>query len=233
MTQASSTDIPNHLGIVLDGNRRWAKERDLPTLEGHRQGSEVFKALSLGLFRKGIRYVSAYVFSVENWSRTNEEVGYLMKLVTKAAETYLDDFNRAGIRIVALGSRDGLSATVLKAIDKAEKKTEKNTAGTLALCFNYGGHDEIIQATKQLIQQNIEADDITKEVFESALYHPEIPPVDLLLRTSGEQRISGFMLYRAAYAELLFVDKYWPDMTMKDMETALATYAERNRRFGN
>jgi undecaprenyl diphosphate synthase len=231
MTDVSSA--PLHVGIVLDGNRRWAKEKGLSTLEGHRQGSEVFKSIALQMFDRGISHVSAYVFSIENWSRTEEEVGYLMKLVTKAVESYLDDFNEANIRLVVLGSRDKLPASVISAIEKAEQNTKKNTGGTLALCFNYGGRQEIVEAIKNIVSKQVPAQDITEQTITDALYQPDIPPVDLLIRTSGEQRTSGFMLYRAAYAELLFIKKYWPDMTIADIDVALDDYRGRQRRFGS
>ena len=224
---------PQHVGIILDGNRRWAKQKGLKTLEGHRRGSEVFKEIALGMFDRGITYVSAYVFSTENWSRTEEEVGYLMKLVIKAAENYLTDFDKAGIRLVVLGSRDRLSRAVLAAIDKAEQETAGNTRGTLALCFNYGGHQEIVEAVKTIVAKGHTAESITEKTVAESLYQPEIPPVDLVIRTSGEQRTSGFMLYRAAYAELLFIKKYWPDMTIADIDTALDDYRGRQRRFGS
>ncbi|CAN5635049.1 decaprenyl diphosphate synthase [soil metagenome] len=225
--------VPAHVGIVLDGNRRWAKEKGLSTLEGHRQGSEVFKSLALQMFDRGISFVSAYVFSTENWSRTEEEVGYLMKLVTKAVESYLGDFNDANIRLVVLGSRDKLPVAVISAIDKAEQNTKKNTAGTLALCFNYGGQQEVVEAVKNIVSRKVPAEEITETTIAGALYQPDIPPVDLLIRTSGEQRTSGFMLYRAAYAELLFIKKYWPDMTIADIDVALDDYRCRQRRFGS
>ncbi len=221
-----------HLGLILDGNRRWAKQQGLPTLEGHRQGAENFKTIALAAFDRGVEYLSAYVFSNENWSRTEEEVGYLMKLVIKAVEKYLDEFNKAGVRIVILGRRDGLSKDVLKAIAGAEEKTASNTKGTLALCFNYGGQEEIVDAFRQLNRQGVSADDITADRISGALYEPSIPPVDLIVRTSGEERLSGFMLWRSMYAELYFVDKFWPDFSVADLDEALAEYDNRQRRFG-
>lgn len=224
--------IPAHLGLILDGNRRWAKSRGLPTLEGHQQGSEVFREIALATFDRGVKYLSAYVFSNENWSRTEEEVGYLMKLVMKATEKYLDTFNKADIRIVILGRRDRLDKKVLESIERTEEKTKNNTRGTLALCFNYGGKEELVDAVRKLVAQGVTSREINAEVLAGALYHPEIPPVDFLIRTSGEHRTSGFMLYRANYAELYFTDTYWPDFTTDDLDAALQEYAGRKRRFG-
>lgn len=231
MTQTSSV-APKHVGIILDGNRRWAKKQGIPTLEGHRRGAEVFREIALAAFDRDIAYLSAFVFSAENWARTEEEVSYLMKLVVKAVEKYLDEFHKRGIRIVIIGQRNNLNMTVLKAIEKTEDKTKANQKGTLVLCFNYGGQQEIVDATKKILAENHTPSDVTQELFEQKLYSPEIPPIDLLIRTSGEQRTSGFMLWRAAYAELLFSEKLWPDYTVNDFDEALSDFNKRQRRFG-
>src|SRR3990167_4459256 len=183
----------------------------MPTLEGHRQGAEAFRNVALAAFDRGVTYVSAYAFSTENWQRTKEEVGYLMKLLMKAVEKHLSTFDEANIRVVVLGSRDSLGKDVLKAIDKTEQKTKDNTRGTLALCFNYGGHEELVDAFKHLLAQDIQPQDVTSDVIAEALYCPDVPQIDLLIRTSGERRTSGFMMYRAEYAELYFTDVLWPD----------------------
>lgn len=224
--------IPKHLGLILDGNRRWAKAKGLPTLEGHRQGAEAFKAVALAAFDRGIEYVSAYTFSTENWQRTEEEVGYLMKLLIKAVEKHLKTFHEANIKIVVLGRREGLDKNVLKAVEKTESLTKSNTRGTLALCFNYGGKQELVDAVKKIVESGVAAEDITAETIQSALYNPEIPEVDLLVRTSGEQRTSGFMLYRSEYAELYFTETLWPDFDAAKLDEALSEYASRKRRFG-
>jgi undecaprenyl diphosphate synthase len=213
---------PKHVGIILDGNRRWAKANSLPTLEGHRQGAEKLKEVALAAFDKGVNYLSAYIFSTENWSRTEEEVGYLMDLVIKAVDKYLDEFHERGIKVVILGRRDGLRASVAEAIKRAEDKTASNTKGTLGLCFNYGGRREIVDAVNEAIKSD---KPVSEELIAQYLYAPEIPDCDLIIRTSGEQRISNFMLWRAAYSELYFVNKHWPDFTTADLG--------RSRRFGN
>ncbi|MFT4532169.1 MAG: undecaprenyl diphosphate synthase [Candidatus Saccharimonadales bacterium] len=223
---------PNHVGLILDGNRRWAKKHGKKTLEGHREGSEVFKTVSLGLFDRGVKYVSAYVFSTENWKRTEEEVSYLMGLVVRTVEKNLEDYNKFGIKVEILGSRDRLSKTVLRALERTEEKTKDNSRGVLALCFNYGGRQELVDATKQLIADGISGDDIDEQAITDRLYSPYIPDIDLLIRSSGEQRLSGFMLWRASYTELMFMQKLWPEVTMEDIDEVLQDYMNRNRRFG-
>ncbi len=232
MINSDNNDLPCHLGLILDGNRRWAKQKGLPTLEGHRQGAETFKNTALAAFDRGIRCVSAFAFSTENWQRTEEEVGYLMKLLIKAVEKHLDTFDAANIRVVILGRREGLSKTVQNAIEKTEAKTATNTRGTLAICFNYGGQEELVDAVKSLLTAGIKPADITRQHIADALYHPEIPGIDLLIRTSGEHRTSGFMLYRSDYAELYFSDTLWPDFTPDELDAALRDFAARKRRFG-
>lgn len=224
--------IPNHVAIILDGNRRWAESVGKKTLEGHRRGSEVFKEVSIGLFERGVSYVTAYVFSVENWQRKAEEVDYLMRLLIKAVELHLDEFNKKGIRIKIIGRKDNLKPAVLKAIERTEEKTANNSNGTLTLCFNYSGRQELVDAYKQIASQNTSPEDVTEEVISANIYAPEVPDVDLMIRTSGEQRISGFMLWRSSYAELLFIKKMWPDIKMSDMDAALSEYSTRQRRFG-
>lgn len=232
LDNSNPTTLPTHLGLVLDGNRRWAKAQGIPTMRGHKKGAEVFKDISLAAFDRGIKFVSAYVFSTENWQRTKEEVGYLMRLLVKTVEMHLDTYNSAGVKILIVGRRQGLDKNIIKVLDKAETKTANNTRGTLVLCFNYGGREEIVDVVKQAISQELKVDQIDTKTLEQLLYCPEIPPIDLLVRTSGEQRTSGFMLYRSAYAELYFEDKMWPEYTADDLDKALLEYSQRKRRFG-
>lgn len=229
MSETKSKQL-RHLGLILDGNRRWARAQGLPVLEGHRRGMEVFKDVSLAAFDQGVTYVSAYIFSTENWSRTQEEVSYLMGLVVKAVEKHLATFHEANIRLVHLGSRQNLDKKVLAAIDRSVEQTKDNTRGTLALCFNYGGHQEIVDAVQGLVNEGNAA--VTKELIEQHLYASDVPPIDLLIRTSGEHRTSGYMLWRADYAELIFTDTLWPDFTVGELEGLFDEYKKRNRRFG-
>lgn len=227
-----SDSAPKHIGYIVDGNRRWAKERGLSTYEGHLAGYKTISKIALANFDAGVKYVSAYIFSTENWKRSEEEVGKLIGLVMRLLTTDLSELEKNNIKLVILGSRDNLSDSVKKAIDRAVSKTANNTAGTLALCFNYGGHQEIIDAVKKIVQSGTSADEVNTDLIEQNLYGPEIPPVDLVVRTSGEQRISNFMLWRIAYSEMMFLDKYWPDMTESDVADIINEYNSRSRRFG-
>jgi undecaprenyl diphosphate synthase len=227
-----SESVPQHLGLILDGNRRWARAKGLPTLEGHRAGYENLKTIGLAGLERGIKFVSAYCFSTENWNRSKEEVDYLMRLLLWVAKHEVEAFHKENVRIRFLGSREKLSAKILKAIDEAEAKTAGNTRGTLALCINYGGHQELVDATRALIEKGIKAAEVTAENIAEHLYGPEIPPLDLIIRTSGEQRLSNFMLWRAAYSELYFTDVHWPDFDEGQLDIALGDYASRQRRFG-
>lgn len=225
-------DIPTHLGLILDGNRRWAKAQGLPPFEGHRKGYDNLKTIAQAALDAGVQYVSAYVFSTENWNRAQEEVDYLMKLLLWVATSEVDDLHKKGIKIRFIGAEGKLSAEILSAIRLAEEKTKDNTKGTLALCLNYGGQTEIVDATAKLMRDGVKPDVITVEKFAEALYSPDIPPVDFIIRTSGEMRLSNFMLWRAAYAELYFTDTHWPAFSKDDLSTALAEYSTRQRRMG-
>ena len=228
--------VPIHLGFIVDGNRRWAKEHGLPSSEGHRRGYEVLKKIAYVCKDRGIKYMSAYIFSSENWGRSADEVGYLMKLFLFAFRHDMRKFIDDGFRIVFLGRRDRVSQEILDIMDEAETESAGNSDATLAIHFNYGGHAEIIDAARHLAAdvQSGRADlaEMTDDKFRQYLYHPEVPDMDMMVRTSGEQRVSGFALWRIAYSELMFLDKKWPDMTEADIDTIIAEYLHRNRRFG-
>ena len=224
--------MPKHIGYVIDGNRRWAKMHGLPTYEGHLAGYNAIKEVLLETLHSGVKYATAYIFSTENWKRSKDEVGYLMGMLLRALESDLPTFLEHNVQLKVIGTRDDLSDAVLKAIDKAEDKTASLNGGTLLLCLNYGGQLEIVDAVKKIVQSGLESEDITAEVISNNLYAPEVPPCDLIVRTSGEQRLSNFMLWRAAYSEFIFLEKNWPDMTKDDVSAILETYASRQRRFG-
>ncbi|NLA43019.1 di-trans,poly-cis-decaprenylcistransferase [Candidatus Saccharibacteria bacterium] len=228
----SNLKVPIHIGYIVDGNRRWAKSHGLPTYEGHMAGYNAIHDVAKATFEAGAEFVSAYIFSTENWKRSEEEVGKLMGLVLRLLTADLPKFTKNNIRLKVLGSREGVDEKIIKAIDNAESQTANNTAGTLALCFNYGGQLEIADACKKIVQSGVAADSITPETIARNLYSPDIPPIDLVVRTSGEQRLSNFMLWRSAYSELLFIDKSWPDMTKEDVSVIMEEYNNRIRRFG-
>ncbi len=219
-----------HLGIIADGNRRWAKERGLSTLEGHKRGLEVIEELIGEAMTQKIPYVSFFVFSTENWGRSEAEVSYLMKLADKHIMRLAKKMLEKNGRLLVLGAKDGrVPVKLASTIEKAEKMTAECDGITVGFCFNYGGEQEIADAAT--IASEVEGK-ITPETIRKHLYHPEIPAVDMVVRTSGEERISGFMLWRAAYAELMFIKKYFPEMTPADIGEIIAEYEKRNRRFG-
>jgi undecaprenyl diphosphate synthase len=224
--------VPKHVGYIVDGNRRWARKHGLPSYEGHLAGYNAIQEVALATFNSGVEFVSAYIFSTENWKRSEDEVNKLMGLVLKLLTSDLPLFDKNNIKLRVLGSRENVNDRILKAIDSAEAQTANNTAGTLAVCFNYGGQLEIVDAVKKVIQSGLSADDVTIDLISQNMYAPEVPPMDLLVRTSGEQRISNFMLWRAAYSEIMFIDKLWPDMRKEDVTSIMKDYRKRFRRFG-
>lgn len=228
--------IPVHVGFIVDGNRRWAKEHGLPSSEGHRRGYEVLKKMAYVCKARGIKYLSAYIFSTENWGRSADEVDYLMKLFLTAFRNDARKLVADGFKIIFLGRRDRVSQDILDIINETEEMSADNTDAVLALHFNYGGHAEIIDAAKHLAADvksgRVELANISDENFSRYLYHPELPEIDLMVRTSGEKRVSGFSLWRIAYSELMFLDKKWPDMSEDDIDNILDEYASRQRRFG-
>ncbi len=233
MADADTTlTLPQHVGYIVDGNRRWAKKHGLPVYEGHLAGYNALKDIAIATLESGVNYISAYVFSTENWKRESGEVRKLLSLVLRLVSVDVPMFNQYNVRLKVLGSREGVSDKILKAIDKAEEATAGNTGGVFALCFNYGGQLEITEAVKKIVQSGVAAEEVTTELLSENMYAPEVPPLDLIVRTSGEQRLSNYMLWRSAYSELLFLDKPWPDMTKDDVTAIMEEYSRRQRRFG-
>ena len=213
--------LPKHLGFIVDGNRRWARERGLPTLEGHRRGIDLVADIAEECHKQGVKIVSFYIFSTENWNRSKEEVDYLMDLVEKCLKKFIKKCLKNDTRIAILGTKERLSQNLVKAVEEAEEKTKHCKENILGLCFNYGGKQEIVDAANKINGE------VTIEKLEANLYHPEIPALDMVIRTSGEERISGFMFWRMAYAEMLFLDKKWPDMTKEDVPKILEEFVGR------
>lgn len=218
-----------HLGIICDGNRRWARERGLPTLDGHRKGIDQVEGLIDAAKDAGVPYISFFVFSTENWDRSKAEVSYLMKLAEKHIMNLAKKMQQKNGKLILLGTKERLSPKLVSTLEEAERMTADCTGITACFCFNYGGEQEIADAAR--IASEVE-DEITPETIRKHLYHPEVPNVDMIVRTSGEQRTSGFMLWRGAYAELMFMKKYFPDMEPADIQIILEEYNNRNRRFG-
>ena len=227
--------IPYHIGIIVDGNGRWAKEKGLSRSMGHLEGSKTLRRISLYAFEKGVKVLSAFVFSIENFKRSKEEVDYLMNLFVKEFGTNFKIFKEKNIKVVFSGEKKGLPNDVQKVIAKMEQETINNDAGIFNVCINYGGRKEIVETSKKLAQmvvdEKIKIEDISEELFKKNLYY-DLPDIDLLIRTSGEIRLSNFMLYQLSYAELYFPKTYFPDFLEKEFDLALEEYTKRDRRYG-
>lgn len=218
-----------HLGVICDGNRRWAKSKGLPTLKGHEKGLSVIEDMVDAADKAGIPFISFFVFSTENWGRSAEEVGYLMKLIEIKVMGLAKKMKARNGKMVILGSKKKVDPKLVAMLEKAEKITEDCTGITVGICFNYGGELEIAEAAT--IAARVDGE-ITPETIRKHLYHPEIPDVDMVVRTSGEERISGFMLWRASYAEFFFMKKFFPEIVPEDMDLIIEEYENRHRRFG-
>ncbi len=223
--------LPRHVGIIMDGNGRWAKERNKPRTEGHLEGVKAAKRVVKAASEIGLEFLSLYAFSTENWSRAAEEVSYLMFLIKSYLKKEYDFYRQNGIRIMHSGDLHRLPADIRAEIDSVTKDTSGFGGLTLNLSINYGGRDEIIRAVKRF-QESGTAAELTEESLRGFLDNPQIPDPDLIVRTSGEMRISNFLLWQSAYAELFFSPKLWPDWDAQDLKDALAEYGKRSRRFG-
>ena len=228
--------MPKHIAIIMDGNRRWAKNRKLPVKLGHKQGAETLKKIVRHANSIGLKYITVYAFSTENWKREEDEVNALMTLL----KNYLDDFAKEAdtenIVIRILGDLTPLSDELKKSIANTIKRTENNTGTIFNIALNYGGRDEIVHAVKQIAQDikdnKIEINNIDEKLISKNLYTKDIPDPDLLIRTSGELRLSGFLPWQSVYSEFLFLDKLWPDFSNEDLDNAIEVFKNRNRKFG-
>lgn len=221
--------LPNHLGIIMDGNGRWAKKRGLPRTAGHKQGGETFRTISNACTEIGIKHVTFYAFSTENWKRPQEEVDTLMGYFKDYLLEAKRDFVKAGNnRIIFIGDRDALSDDLRQLMDEAEKETESHTGTIVYLAINYGGRQEIVSAVNKLIKEG--KTEITEEDISNNLF--TVPECDMIIRPSGEQRLSNFLLWQAAYSEFWYSNVLWPDFTVEDLYSALRDFEKRNRRFG-
>lgn len=228
--------LPEHIAIIMDGNRRWAKERGIETRLGHKEGAETLKKIAKYANKVGIKYLTVYAFSTENWKRTKEEIGALMKLLEMYVADFLNDKELENIKINVLGDVSKLESSLQKSIKKAIDRTKDYTGLTLNVAFNYGGRDEITKAVKNIASKvknnEISVEEIDENIVSDNLYTKSQPSPDLLIRTGGEKRISNFLLWQLAYTEFLFIDKYWPDFSEKDLDEAIEVFENRNRKFG-
>jgi len=223
---------PQHVAIIMDGNGRWAKKRHLPRLAGHNAGRENIRPVVKIFANYGVKYLTIYMFSTENWNRPRIEVAGLLSLLARKIDQETQAFHQENIRLVHLGRLDRLSQKLREKVLSAVELTKNNTGLTLCLAFDYGGRDEIVQAARRITSAGIPGDNIDESVFVRYLYSTDIPNPDLLIRTGGESRLSNFLLWQAAYSELYFTPVLWPDFSLKDVEEALSEYKRRQRRFG-
>jgi undecaprenyl diphosphate synthase len=233
---ATGTKIPRHVAIIMDGNGRWAEARGLPRFAGHTAGVEAVRRTVRAAIELGIQFLTIYSFSTENWSRPETEVTFLMGLMRRFIRSDLAELHKNGVRIRLIGERDRVDADLLAMLDEAVEITSGNTALTLVIAFNYGGRGEIAKAAKRLacdvMYGRLDVEDITPEALGAVLDTAELPDPDLLIRTSGEERLSNFLLWQLAYAEFLFLDVLWPDFDKAQLERALQEFRTRDRRFG-
>lgn len=227
--------VPRHVAIIMDGNGRWAQKRGLKRTKGHQKGADVLKEISEYVYDKGIKVLSVFAFSTENWKRDKEEVDYLMDLFLKAFKKNFDSIKKKGVKVVFSGVKNKLSDKVLKAMEKMTLETKDNKNGIFNICLNYGGQDEIVEASKKIcndVKENkIDIGDINSNMFNKYMFN-DLPPIDLMIRTSGEYRISNFMLWQLAYSELYFTDVLWPDFNKEEFDKAIESFSNRDRRFG-
>ena len=229
-------NLPEHIAIIMDGNRRWARAQGKPVALGHKEGAKVLENIVRYANKIGIKYITAYAFSTENWKRTQDEVSALMALF----QSYLDDYTKRAdtenIKVRIIGSKNGLSERMKKSIDKSMEKTKNNTGIVFNIALNYGGREELLHAMKNIAthvkEGNLDPKDITEKDISDNLYTAGQPDPDLLIRTSGELRLSNFLPWQLTYSEFIFVEKNWPDFTEKDLDSAIEAYQKRTRKFG-
>ena len=225
-------NIPKHVAIIMDGNGRWAKARGLPRTEGHRAGTENLRRILRAAVQNGIEVLTIYAFSTENWSRPRAEVRMLLRILETVIDRELDELNAEGVQLRHIGELDGISGGLQKKIHKAMELTKNNTRLIVNIAFNYGGRDEIVHAVRRIIEDGIPADQVNEALIDSYLYTGGLPDPDLIIRTSGELRVSNFLIWQGAYSEYYATPTYWPDFDETELKRALVSYAQRKRRFG-
>ncbi|MEN6481751.1 MAG: isoprenyl transferase [Anaerolineaceae bacterium] len=231
-SQSTLKKIPNHIAIIMDGNGRWAKQRGLPRLAGHQAGTKNLQRVIHACVEYGIHYLTIYAFSTENWGRPSDEVNGLMSILADFIDNELEELNKDGVKLVHLGLLEKLDPTLCAKITRAIEMTKNNSKFNLCIALNYGGRDEIVYALRKLIQEGITADQITDDIIAQHLFTAGIPDPDLVIRTSGEMRISNFLIWQSAYSEWYFTPTYWPDFDREELYKALMDYELRDRRYG-
>jgi undecaprenyl diphosphate synthase len=231
-TESSYKGIPKHVAIIMDGNGRWAKQRGLPRAAGHRQGTENLRQIIRASVEFGIEILTIYAFSTENWNRPRHEVQLLMRILEMVIDRELKELNDEGVQIRHIGELDGIHKRLQKKVTKACETTKHNTRLILNVAFNYGGRDEIVHAVQDIMRKGIPAEEITEELISSHLYTGGLSDPDLIIRTSGEFRLSNFLIWQSAYSEHYYTDVYWPDFDKHCLQAAIDEFASRRRRFG-
>jgi len=233
MLEAKKPSVPSHVGIIMDGNRRWAKERNLPTFEGHQKGYEKMKIVPEWFFSRGVKILSLYAFSTENWNRHQDEVNYLMKLLQFAVEFSLfEQAKKNGYKVLISGRFEELPGDLPAKCQAIMVETKANNRGIINICLNYGGRVELVDAVRKMIKNKVEVEQVHEGIIKKYLYHGDLSDPDIIVRSSGEERLSGFLMWQSVYSELFFIKKYWPDFEELDAEIVLKEFAERKRRYG-
>lgn len=224
---------PSHVAIILDGNGRWAQKRNMPRTFGHKNGAENVVDIAIHAKKRGVKYLTLYAFSTENWKRPKKEVDYLMKLLIKFVNDKIDQLMEEDCKLNFLGDLSAIPDQTKKAVELALDRTKDNKSLFINIALNYGGRDELVHAFKNIVNDGYKAEDIDEKLISENLYTKDIPDPDLLIRPGGELRISNFLIYQIAYSELYFTDKLWPDFSYEDFDKAIEEYSRRNRRFGD
>ena len=224
--------MPAHVAIIMDGNGRWAQRHGVPHSEGHRAGTENVRQITRAFADYGVRYVTLYAFSTENWRRSRQEVQSLFRILSEAIDRETENLDKENVRVMHVGRLDRVNLLLRRKIVKAIERTQHNTGITLAVAFDYGGRDEIVEAVRRIIKAGVPAEALTEEAFASYLYTNGIPDPDLVIRTAGEVRLSNFLIWQAAYAEYYSTPTLWPDFDAAEVDKALDAYAHRHRKFG-
>ena len=227
-----ATAVPRHVALIMDANGRWAEARGLSRAAGHRAGTENIRAVIRAFGEHGVSYLTLFAFSTENWRRPRHEVEGLMRILSRAIGREVPPLHEAGVRLRAIGSLDTLRPRLRRQIEEAVALTQHNSKMTVCVAFNYGGRAEVVEAVRRIVTEGVAAEDVSEEMIARSLHTGDLPDPDLIIRTGGDQRLSNFLIWQAAYAEYYFTPTYWPDFGEADVEQALASYAQRVRKFG-